>query len=440
MVDGPGAETNNPDDTDPGLITREELYELVWSRPMVQVAATFGLTDVAVAKWCRKLRVPRPGRGYWARVAAGHTGRRPPLPSPKPGEPTAVERPSPAIGGPAARTAEQDPPPGLEAFPEAIPVPVDLDRPHRVVRATRAALRRSGKDEYGVRYASGDESMIVSVSDAQANRALRILDGLVRALEAAGHAVTCVRKADAYDRVVTRRCDVTVLGEPVPFHLAEKRRRTERPPTEKERREAERWSYLRGRRYFEYTSTGKLSLVVGYPGEYRSRGRASDGRTAPLEARLRKFVELLLREGVRMKEERLAAEARARREAEEREIRLEEERRWQIELRRRQRLERVADRWRHAQELRAFIAAVLRTKAKADGPHARGLELWLMWARGYVNELDPLVGETTRQLLGAADQEEDDGDVQRTIARLEHQLERLSQGAGGRSWSTFRYW
>ena len=442
MADEPEDGTGGPEGVSPGPITREELYGLVWSQPMTQVAAGFGLTDVAVAKWCRKLRVPRPGRGYWARVAAGYKVKKLPLPMANPGDVTSVPRPSPPAvrAGSATETTDQTPPPGLDRFPEAIAVPETLDHPHHLVRSTRAALRRSHKDEYGIRYATGDQVLIVNVSDAQANRALRIMDGLIRTLEVAGYPVTSIWKNDQYDRSIKGRCDVTVEGEPVPFHLVEKRCRTERPPTEKERRDTERWSYLRGRRYFEYSSTGKLSLIVGYPGEYWSRGRVSDGRGVPLEARLRKFVELLLREGIRLKEERLAAEERERREAEERQIRREEERRCRIELRRRQRIERLADRWRRAQELRAFIAAVLQSRAGSEEPHPRGLDRWLEWAQRYADELDPLGTNPARHLLGAADEEADDEDVRATASRLSRELERLSPGLHTQSPSPFRFW
>lgn len=47
---------------------------------MTELAQDFGLSDVALAKRCRKLAVPIPGRGYWARVAAGQTPRQPALP------------------------------------------------------------------------------------------------------------------------------------------------------------------------------------------------------------------------------------------------------------------------------------------------------------------------------------------------------------------------
>jgi hypothetical protein len=51
-------------------ISREELYEQVWSEPMITLAKRFGLSDVGLAKVCRKLEVPRPEqRGYWPRSA-----------------------------------------------------------------------------------------------------------------------------------------------------------------------------------------------------------------------------------------------------------------------------------------------------------------------------------------------------------------------------------
>lgn len=51
--------------------TRKELYDLVWSQPMKTVAARVGISDVALAKHCKKANIPVPNRGYWARKQAG---------------------------------------------------------------------------------------------------------------------------------------------------------------------------------------------------------------------------------------------------------------------------------------------------------------------------------------------------------------------------------
>ena len=61
-------------------LSRQELYELIWSLPAIKVAANFGISDVAVHKRCIKLQVPRPTRGYWAKVAAGQKPHKKPLP------------------------------------------------------------------------------------------------------------------------------------------------------------------------------------------------------------------------------------------------------------------------------------------------------------------------------------------------------------------------
>jgi hypothetical protein len=46
------------------VVTREELYELVWSTPMIRVAEKFEVSGSYLARMCTELRVPRPERGY----------------------------------------------------------------------------------------------------------------------------------------------------------------------------------------------------------------------------------------------------------------------------------------------------------------------------------------------------------------------------------------
>lgn len=59
----------------------EHLYDAAWPQPIRKLAAKCKVSDVALAKTCRKLKVPVPGRGYWAKLAAGKPlHRRPPLP------------------------------------------------------------------------------------------------------------------------------------------------------------------------------------------------------------------------------------------------------------------------------------------------------------------------------------------------------------------------
>ncbi|MEW8288117.1 MAG: hypothetical protein AB2697_19215 [Candidatus Thiodiazotropha endolucinida] len=60
-------------------VDRELLFAMIWDRPATHVAEELGISDVALGKLCRRLQVPKPPRGYWARISAGRKPRRPPL-------------------------------------------------------------------------------------------------------------------------------------------------------------------------------------------------------------------------------------------------------------------------------------------------------------------------------------------------------------------------
>jgi hypothetical protein len=61
-------------------LDRPQLFERVWSTPVDILAKTWGLSGRGLAKACHRLRVPVPPRGYWAKIEAGQTVRRPRLP------------------------------------------------------------------------------------------------------------------------------------------------------------------------------------------------------------------------------------------------------------------------------------------------------------------------------------------------------------------------
>lgn len=54
-----------------GALEAEELRTLIWSAPSTRVARDFGVSDVAVAKRCKRLGLTKPPRGFWAKVESG---------------------------------------------------------------------------------------------------------------------------------------------------------------------------------------------------------------------------------------------------------------------------------------------------------------------------------------------------------------------------------
>jgi len=52
-------------------MTRQELYDLVWSKPMTHIAKDFGMSDHGILEHCVKNDIPTPSLGYWAKIARG---------------------------------------------------------------------------------------------------------------------------------------------------------------------------------------------------------------------------------------------------------------------------------------------------------------------------------------------------------------------------------
>jgi hypothetical protein len=61
-------------------LSRQQLFEQVWSKPVATLAEEWGLSGPGLKKVCRRLVVPVPPRGYWAKLNAGKSVRRAKLP------------------------------------------------------------------------------------------------------------------------------------------------------------------------------------------------------------------------------------------------------------------------------------------------------------------------------------------------------------------------
>ena len=65
---------------DPISISRHQMYEKVWTTPIAQLSKEYCISDVGLAKICRKYNIPRPYRGYCAKKSAGMLVDKTPLP------------------------------------------------------------------------------------------------------------------------------------------------------------------------------------------------------------------------------------------------------------------------------------------------------------------------------------------------------------------------
>ncbi len=47
------------------ILTREQLYEIIWSEPFSSLAKKYKISDAGLRKMCVKLKIPLSPKGYW---------------------------------------------------------------------------------------------------------------------------------------------------------------------------------------------------------------------------------------------------------------------------------------------------------------------------------------------------------------------------------------
>jgi len=130
-------------------ISRAELYDQVWSVSMVKLGEQYGLSDVGLAKICKRHKIPRPPRGYWARKAAGYKVKRLPLP---PGENVTIEiTPNPySRHGPKLTDDLSRISPSKRLDEEPIVVPDRLSSPHPLIKQSSEILNGRQPNDPGL--------------------------------------------------------------------------------------------------------------------------------------------------------------------------------------------------------------------------------------------------------------------------------------------------
>ena len=394
------------------IYDRDILYDEVWAEPMRDVARRYGISDVALAKTCRKLGVPVPGRGYWAKVKAGKADARPPLSALEEGQSGCI-----VVRRWAARQGPQ-PLAGLEdAVPIAVAEPIvvaeTLENPHKLVALSARYLMKAHPRD-GLVSAPRRSCLDIQVAPESLDRALRICDALIKAMETAGLPVdiAIVEEAEPerpsyYDRTerephaparVTR---VLCNDEWIEFCLSEKTKRIEGPaPTP-----SDKGGYTWAPRVYAWEPTGELTLQLTNVEGLGVRAKWQDGKRQRLEQCLGSFVAHLSTVALafKLKRDADAQRAIAAREAELR--RLEESRlRYQAEERRRQeekreqQLEAEVALWRRAEDIRAYVQATLKILGDGDAVTAddKSARERMKWALEYADRIDPLPQEEAR--------------------------------------------
>lgn len=269
-------------------ISRKELYNLVWSKPMTKAAADFGISDVGLRKVCVRNLIPTPPLGYWAKKQAGYDVHQPELPvaTDKKTEQITIygfESTLPEEVIQVMETARQK----VQAR-TLIPLSSPEGELHPAIRATAKVLRKA-KPSDNVIYASNSNHCGIEVGVASVERTIVILDAIAHGLNQQGLALepagTKMRVSKGPDELTFNFIERVETQKHIP---------TPEEVTKEEKRLAKRerdirlgnWNYDNNTKAypeFDYIRTGELGIQIADQYVRGARRSWKDGKTQKVE-------------------------------------------------------------------------------------------------------------------------------------------------------------
>lgn len=379
-------------------ITRQELYDEVWSQPVCTLAPKYNLSDVGFAKLCTRCDIPRPPRGYWAKLQAGKKVKRTPLPVledepvirvyvPEPGEVKANDEVHSEVDAVTA---------GLPV----IEVAGNLRGAHRLVSQTRQAFEGARKGSDGILLPPDEAKLDLLVSRDQLRRSLLIVDALLKAFESLGNNVSAGPTIEAFGQSVSFciRESVSTIEEELEPSIDSLRGR---------------YDFFHERKRKKQVPSGKLTLLIPEAEGYWASGcrkQWKDAKIQRLENCLNSIVAGVLEVAakkrdheVKKKQEAIAAEEARKQQVIEAERREELRKQQRAEQRKFDRLLDQVASWKQSREIREYIAYVRQAHAASGAEIATDSELgqWLNFAAQQADRLDPTV-DSPKSILDEA--------------------------------------
>lgn len=372
---------------------REKLYKEVWANPVVKVAEQYGVSDVAIHKICKKLNVPTPPLGYWAKVSAG--AKVPKTPLPKANGPTQItgaktfegikEKVTDPVKQPLEFLSDTEREKVLHAVQE-IKMPAENAHLHKKIAAYRAVVRewnqKDRKSEGAQRkrdYNYKPPFLAGVISNESLPRVYRILDALYRQVENLGGSVN--------DDLSLR-----VRSEHVRIEFAEGQDKVEHVITKQEaqalikyRDEKRRssWASEPQIRKYDYVFNGRLRISIRQGRYFRDTDKIN------IESRLGEMLMELYEESEVIRLDREAREEEARKKAEAERRKEERRKRYNAEVEKTIALENAALDYETACRIRAYVKAVA-VSCGHDGLDEK-TTAWVDWATKKADWFDPTV-------------------------------------------------
>jgi len=384
--------------------TRKELYDLVWSKPITQIAEEFGLSDVAIHKICKKNRIPNPGLGYWAKIAANKPAKKTPFIEINGSDEDCIEirdglqkllpEEFKTFHAKVKNKLHQKPTQTPDADPNIL-------HPYADLLKQRIAEFKTHPDK-SIKI-NGSKFFSISTSTVSHERIVSLVNALMKEAERAGFHLFPTKDG----------LRIQADGELIPVAITEKTEWVKHPLTEKEAKTLKKWEEEceRDRRLGQITSilfqrpnipemdnkpNGLLLLEIddGYHWDGLHR-KFSDHQSSRIEKRISGIIGAILACAAAAKVRR-KEEARRKKEA-QREERA--RRRQELKEKRHEDLDQKIALWSKAEEMRRFAEAAQKT---IIAPVAETTE-WIEWILDSADRLDPLKSNKPQKLLQEKD-------------------------------------
>jgi len=360
---------------------REKLYKEVWESPMIEVCKVYGVSDVALSKTCKKLKVPKPSVGYWAKKAAGKAPAKPKMYSFE-NAPKLLIRSTPS----SEEDKESEPRLVPEAFAEAenlflkldsVSICNDFENLHAYVRNTRKVFKRKikkgWKDDYSRISVSGEDVFEISIGEESLNRVTIILQSICASMEKLGFGIIQTKYGASFQ----------IMDEDITVKISESSKK--QPLTVKD---PKKYYY----KDYEYITTGILKIEID-TGSFSMDERKTwtDGKSK-IEDRLESIIHQIIRAAAWKKEYSAYHKKREEEWRIEQEKQIEKDRLARIEKQRISLLEDGYKKWRYHKELSDYVNAVKSHYSNQNGKPEGDFAKWIEWADAYLENSNPYNG------------------------------------------------
>lgn len=375
-----------------GIHNRDILYAEVWDNPPSVVAKKYGTTDWSIRSMCKRMDVPLPDRGYWAKLRAGKPVEKAALPKikkvadenkPKTGSSRKLQ-----IAENSLEFMKEDGRKTIIAVAEKLRVAGAGCKLHKDVDAFKTHCEK-WYDLYsqGIRMQYGSRleppTMAAEISKASYPRAFHIIDAILKAALPYNGALL-------FDYQLNYRFRINC--ETVVFQITESKLEIPHEITKQEKMEL--LKYEEAKRKNEYASkpnvpkydhpwSGKLCLAVG---NYKFR----DCKAYELEDRIGEILIAFYEASYPVRLKRLEEEENHRKEREEYERKERIRARYNDEVDRVRALVNAAEEYDIARKIRAYVQSFEDHTDIVKGLTTEQLE-WVTWAKLKADWFDPSV-------------------------------------------------